>query len=347
MRQISFWQALLFLDLPTEQAHKLFSQIEHECHSLEDLRVHDALPRQFREKLENYTPPPLTEDVRLISIEDEEYPSNLKVMPYPPLALYVKGRLFAKGQAEESSSCAVAIVGTRKATTYGKAVARQLSKALSKAGITIISGGAYGIDAQAHEGALDCGGKTIVVLGSGVDVLYPASNRSLFDRIAAQGALISQFELGTKADWWRFPLRNMLIASLSKAVIVVQAPEKSGAIGTATFAAEQGIPVFVTPAPIDDVSHRGSFRLINDGATLLYSPEQIFDELGIENRNEKEEPKLSKQQERILQKLSREPLFVDLLSEQLELPPGVVLAELTDLELQGLVAKASGGYVRL
>jgi len=103
----------------------------------------------------------------------------------------------------------------------------------------------------------------------------------------------------------------------------------------------------VTPAPIDDVSHRGSFRLINDGATLLYSPEQIFDELGIENRNEKEEPKLSKQQERILQKLSREPLFVDLLSEQLELPPGVVLAELTDLELQGLVAKASGGYVRL
>ncbi|HWP30554.1 MAG TPA: DNA-processing protein DprA [Fimbriimonadales bacterium] len=346
MRQISFWQALLYLDLPTEQAHKLFSQIEHECFSLEDLRVHHALPKQFREKLQNYVPPQLQEGIRLISIEDEEYLSNLRAIPYPPLALYVKGKLALEGDVEENS-CAVAIVGTRKATTYGKAVARQLSNTLSKAGITVISGGAYGIDAQAHEGALECGGKTIAVLGSGVDVVYPASNRSLFERITAQGALVSQFELGTKADWWRFPLRNMLIASLANAVIVVQAPEKSGAIGTATFAAEQGIPVFVTPAPIDDLSHRGSFRLINDGATLLYSPEQIFDELGVEIRIKKEEPKLSKQQASILQRLSREPLLVDTLSEQLELPAGVVLAELTDLELQGLVAKASGGYVRL
>lgn len=347
MRQISFWQALLSLDLPSEQAYKLFSRIEHECFSLEDLRVHHALPKQLREKLQNYVPPQFQEGIRLISIEDEEYPSNLRSMPYPPLALYLKGKLDLRGGSDETNSCAVAIVGTRKATTYGKAVARQLSNTLSKAGITIISGGAHGIDAQAHEGALECGGKTIAVLGSGVDVVYPASNRSLFDRIAAHGALVSQFELGTKADWWRFPMRNMLIASLAKAVIVVQAPEKSGAIGTATFAAEQGIPVFVTPAAIDDLSHRGSFRLINDGATLLYSPEQIFDELGVENRVKREEPKLSEQQASILQRLSREPLLVDTLSEQLELPAGVVLAELTDLELQGLVAKASGGYVRL
>lgn len=279
--------------------------------------------------------------VRAIGFEESEFPNNLRLVREPPVALMVKGTL------SEKDELAVAIVGTRKPTTYGRAVARKLSQEFARAGVTVVSGGAFGIDAQAHAGAIEEGGRTIAVLGSGVDRIYPAANRGLFERIQENGALISQFALGAKPDWWRFPSRNVVIAGLSRVVIVVEAPEKSGSLITASVAGEEGRHVFAIPANVDSLNYRGSFKLINDGATLLYSPDQIFDVLGTKKEKSKAPSiDLTANQKKLLDELSSTPKLVDNLADALGLQAGVLLAELTQLELGGLIMKTPGGYIK-
>jgi DNA processing protein len=340
MRTPDFWQALLSLDLQPAKARELLERIGASCNTAEELAGSPGLTSEERKKLSSFRPCAANADV--IGWDSDGYPANLRTTSNPPPALFVRGQLFPQ------DTVAVAIVGTRKPSVYGRAVAKKLAMELASGGVTVVSGAAHGIDAEAHRGALSVGGRTIAVLGSGVDKPYPAAHRGLLDEIAKQGAVVSQFALGTQPDYWRFPMRNFVIAGLSKAVIIVEAPEASGALVTASSAGEEGRHVFATPAQIDSLSHRGNFRLINDGATLLYTPDQVFEALGIERRvGKREKPKLTAQQEKILSALTKTPELADNLSAQLGESAGVVLAELTRLELEGLVQKSSGGYIKL
>lgn len=340
MRDSRFWQGFLTLDLPPRKARDVLECLGPNCVTFEQLRESPAISVEMRKALPNKVEVPA--DVKVVSLYDDHYPDCLKVARDPAPALMYRGDL-GNGNAHR-----VAIVGTRKATAYGRAVARKLAMELAEADVIVVSGGAYGIDSEAHQGALQAGGKTIAVLGSGLRRPFPAANRGLFSKIMENGAVVSQFALDTKPDYWRFPLRNLLIAGMSHAVIVVEAPEGSGSLLTAHAAADEGRHVFATPAAIDSESHFGSFRLINDGATLLASVDQVFAALGIEKRCRPQKTvRLTETQELILSRLSKEPELADNLSEEMGLAPGVMLSELTNLELEGLVARAGGGYVRL
>ncbi|MGI8924658.1 MAG: DNA-processing protein DprA [Fimbriimonadales bacterium] len=344
MRKPDFWQALLSLDLSAEKSRELLDRLGPSCITAHDLLASPALSGSDRKKLSEQKSLSAQQASLLnpISIEEAAFPENLRATQNPPVALVVAGELLP------SDTVAVAIVGTRKASGYGRSIARKLASELAKSGITIVSGAAFGIDAEAHKGALEAGGRTIAVMGSGLDKPYPASHRGLLNQIARSGAVVTQFALGTKPDWYRFPNRNYLIAGLSRAVIVVEAPEKSGALLTANLAGEEGRHVFVTPAQMGNAAYLGGFRLINDGATLLYSVDQVFEALGVERVAEpKKAARLSLTQRLILEKLTAEPELADNLSERLDQPAGIILAELTGLEIEGLVAKSGGGYVKV
>lgn len=340
MRDSRFWQGFLSLDLPPRKARDVIQRLGPDCVTLEALRESPALSTEERNALPETVEVPA--DVKAVSLDDENYPECLRLSRDPaPVLMY-------RGELGDANAQRVAIVGTRKASGYGRAVARKLAMQLAESGVIVVSGGAHGTDTEAHEGALQAGGKTIAVMGSGLKRPFPAANRGLFTRIVENGAVISQFALDTKPDYWRFPLRNLLIAGMCRAVIVVEAPEGSGSLLTAYAAADEGRHVFATPAAIDSESHFGSFRLINDGATLLSHVDQVFAALGIEKRSKPQRTiQLSQVQELILSRLSKEPELADNLSEEMGLAPGIMLSELTNLELEGLVARAGGGYVRL
>ncbi len=340
MRDVAFWQAFLQLDLPPAKAREVLERLGPHCVSADSLRGSPILTPEQREVVSReFRIPP---DVSAVGLEQPEYPEDLRLTRDPTPALLVRGDIGPPAEVR------VAIVGTRKASAYGRTVTRMLASECASAGVTVVSGGAHGIDAEAHEAAIQAGGRSIAVLGSGLDRPYPAANRSLFSRIAENGAVVSQFALGTKPDRWRFPMRNFVIAGLCRAVVVVEAPEASGSLLTAHIAADEGRHVFATPASIDNVAYAGSFRLINDGATLLYSPDQLLSAIGVERVNApKKQIALSEIQERILTRLNKEPELADNLSEEMGLSAGDMLSELTNLELEGLIARSGGGYVRL
>src|SRR5437762_9206972 len=208
-----------------------------------------------------------------ISLGDTAYPANLREIQTPP------GRLYVRGTLTEDDALAVAIVGARAATPYGVAVAERLAADLAARGVTVVSGLARGIDSAAHRGALRVGGRTIAVLGSGADVIYPPENRRLAARIEEGGAVVSQFAPGTPPLAHHFPLRNRVIAGLSLGVVVVEAAERSGALITARLAAEFGREVMAVPGPVTSPASRGAHALIRDGAALVESGEDVIAEL--------------------------------------------------------------------
>ncbi|MER3466081.1 MAG: hypothetical protein C4340_02595 [Armatimonadota bacterium] len=194
------------------------------------------------------------------------------------------------------------------------------------------------------------GGRTFAVLGSGIDRPYPSAHASLLDEVSRSGAVISQFPLGTPPDAYRFPSRNYVIAALARAVVVVEAPARSGALLTATLASDEGRHVFVAPAPMDSESHYGGFELVNEGANLLYDVGQVLSSLGIEpgaSTTPEPAPSLTELQCRIIERIGDKPALLDHLSDELDCPSSAVLAELTQLEIAGLVARVGGGYVRI
>jgi DNA processing protein len=203
---------------------------------------------------------------------DEVYPELLKQIYDPPIVLYVKGPLLAKDKN------GVAIVGSRQTTHYGIEVARKLSYQLAYIGITIVSGGARGIDTAAHQGALNGKGRTIAVLGTGINLVFPAENKELFERIAAQGAVISQFHFNRQADKQSFPIRNRIVAGMTLGTVVVEANLTSGALITAGMAVEQGRQVFAVPGRIDSPRSKGCHDLIKKGAKLCEGVEDILSE---------------------------------------------------------------------
>ncbi len=214
-------------------------------------------------------------DVQLLVLGDNNYPSNLRDIPDPPAMLFVRGQML------DTDRFGVGMVGSRHATPYGKSIAEKLARELSQRGLTIISGGAIGIDAASHRGAVDAGGRTIAFLGCGLDVDYPKENRALFDKILENGALVSEYPLGAQPESWRFPLRNRLISGLSMGVMVVEAPWQSGALITSRFALEQGRPVMTVPGNIDRPSSAGSNELLKDGAIPITECEDVLRALNI------------------------------------------------------------------
>ncbi|MBZ0299643.1 MAG: DNA-processing protein DprA [Anaerolineae bacterium] len=275
----------------------------------------------------------------LLTLADEAYPPLLKAVPDPPMVLYMRGSLLPIDQN------ALSMVGTRKATHYGQEAASNIAAALADQGVTIISGLAHGIDTAAHRGALSAGGRTLAVLGSGVDHIYPADNRELAAKIVENGALVSEFPLGTAPEARNFPRRNRIISGIALGVLVVEAPEGSGALITADMAAEQGREVFAVPGNIFNTSSRGSNRLIQEGAKLVMSAEDILDELSIayshvEARTLTESMIPANDTEnQILDQLSADPLHVDDLARTCGLPIAQVTSTLTILELKGLARK--------
>ncbi len=214
-------------------------------------------------------------EVRILVLGDNSYPSNLRDIPDPPAMLFVRGEL------RDTDKFGVGMVGSRHATPYGKSIAEKLARELSSRGLTIISGGAVGIDSACHRGATESGGRTIAFLGCGLDVDYPRENRALFEKILENGALVSEYPLGAQPEGWRFPLRNRLISGLSMGVMVVEAPWQSGALITARFALEQGRPVMTVPGNIDRPSSAGSNELLKDGAIPITESDDVLRALNI------------------------------------------------------------------
>ncbi|GBF32649.1 rossmann fold nucleotide-binding protein Smf [Desulfocucumis palustris] len=283
-------------------------------------------------------------DIRFIDIGDPVYPEMLKNIFDPPPGIFIQGSF------EKSDSLSVAIVGSRKATPYGLAVAERLAAGIAPAGVTVVSGLARGVDTAAHRGALATGGRTIAVLGCGIDVIYPRENKDLKNKIAARGAVISEFPLGAQPVPWHFPVRNRIISGLSRSVVVVEAAARSGALITADIALEQGRDVMAVPGNVSSPLSVGANRLIKQGARLVDGPEDILEELGVNrlfggSREQKRSlPSLTVEEEAVLKMLNLEPVALDKLVEGSGLAAQQVLAALVFLELKGLARQLPGKY---
>jgi len=284
--------------------------------------------------------------IDIVTSADPGYPEHLRSIAYPPPVLYVKGTM------RPADALSIAIVGSRRPTHYGLSVASLLAGRAADAGLTIVSGMARGIDSASHQGALARGGRTIAVLGCGVDVAYPPENAKLAAKIAGNGALVSERSLGTRPLSQNFPARNRIISGLSLGVVVVEAGETSGALITADFALEQGREVFAVPGGILSPLSRGTNRLIKQGARLVEGIEDILEELGIlapggvRPDRDMVVTSLSALENKVLGALGFSPTPVDDIVVETGLPASAVAATLVSLELKGLAVRTVGGYAR-
>lgn len=286
-------------------------------------------------------------DPHRLTVHEPGYPALLGAVPSPPPELWVLGELLPE------DALAVAVVGARRASSYGLEVARRLATDLAARGVTVVSGLARGVDSAAHRGALAAGGRTIAVLGSGLDVIYPPEHRRLAHEIERQGAVVSQFTPGTPPLPGHFPVRNRAIAGLALGVVVAEAGERSGALITATLAAELGREVFAVPGPVTSETSRGTNRLIQEGAKLVQDWTDIVQELPDPWRRairapanapgEAFRPAADSDEGRLLAMLTAdEPRHIEALIARAELPAGRVAAALCALELAGWARQLEG-----
>jgi DNA processing protein len=278
---------------------------------------------------------------RVVDILSENYPKLLLEIPDPPPYLYLAGEL-------KGSEPAVAIVGSRRATQYGLCTATRLARDLAGCGVTVVSGMARGIDTAAHWGAVKGGGRSIAVLGCGIDVVYPPENDALSRAVAASGALISEFPMGSAPLAENFPRRNRIISALSRGVVVVEAGEHSGSLITARYALEQGREVFAVPGNVTCMGSRGGNGLIKEGAKLVERVEDILEELSLalpaSGMPAPPAFALTPQEAELYVLLCRGPLQMDDIIVQSELAAGEVSATLLGLELKGAVTRLPGGH---
>lgn len=285
--------------------------------------------------------------VQVLTWEDGDYPAALREIPAAPPVLFVRGRL------EPVDQWSIAVVGTRRHTAYGRLMTRELVTGLVRNGISIVSGLARGIDGVAHKTALEQGGRTIAVLGCGIDKVYPPEHRELaHDIVSGNGALLSDYPLGTEPDSKHFPARNRLISGLSLGVLVIEAGEKSGALITAKFAVEQDRDVFAVPGNINSPVSVGPNRLIQQGAKLVMGIEDILEELNLRMVAEKAAAQVvlpeTAEEAALLSSLSTQPLHIDELGRLTGLPSNLVSSTLTLMELKGMVQQVGGmNYIRL
>ncbi len=280
------------------------------------------------------------ESARTLRPGDGHYPDALGRAADRPAELRLVGSLGAP-------RARVAIVGARLTDEYGADLARDLAAGLARAGVSVVSGGARGVDAAAHEGALSAGGHTVAVLGTGIDVVYPAEHRDLFARIvAAGGALLSEQPDGTRGWRSNFPARNRIVSAISNAVVVVRAGEKSGALVTAAWARSQGVPVLAVPGDVRDPLSVGTLKLLREGAGLAASAQDVLAAIGIEDEapRQAELPALGAAESALLSALARRPRYAGEVARAAGLAPGPALAGLLALEIQGLCEQRPGHY---
>ena len=287
-------------------------------------------------------------NARIITFWDSDYPESLRNIYFPPLILYILGSL------EERDLQNLAIVGTRKPTDYGKTYAAKFSKELAQQNITIVSGMARGIDSIAHRSAIKAGGRTIAVIGSGLDVIYPSENRTLFKEIVENGAIISEFELGTKPDAQNFPKRNRIISGISLGCLVVESRKNGGAMQTANYAMDQNREVFAIPGNLSAQESEGTNTLIKrNEAKLVTDPNEILIDLNL-----KIEPNIGKNitkpkidltlfEEKILNCLGQNPKHIDFIANESSLSTAECLVNLLSLEFKGVIQQLPGKMFKL
>jgi DNA processing protein len=290
--------------------------------------------------------------IRVTTLGEADYPEALRWIPEPPPVLYIWGTL------RQEDSLAVAVVGSRKPSPYGQLAAQRLSTELAQYGFTVVSGLARGVDSLAHQGALQAGGRTIAVLGSGINVVYPPEHRRLYEAIHVQGAVISEFPFDTKPDRWNFPRRNRIISGLTLGTLVVEASDQSGSLHTARHALEQGREVFAIPGRIDMPSSRGTNNLIKRGAKLVEGIDDILEEFPAAVRRafrpRSTEPgstnaalmptDLTPDETQILALVPPEETHIETIIDASQLPAQVVASILLTLELRGLVRQFPGKF---
>lgn len=278
-------------------------------------------------------------NIKVLTIEDPEYPGLLKEIYDPPIVLYIMG----KAKKDETS---VAIVGSRHASIYGLNTAESLAFQLGLNGVTVVSGMARGIDSASHRGVLKSGGRTVAVLGSGLLDIYPPENKRLAEEISMNGAVVSEFPMEYPPFRQNFPRRNRIISGLSLGVVIVEAAKDSGALITADFALEQGRTVFAVPGKVDSVTSLGTNRLLKHGARLVDSAEDIFEELGLDRKQKDTKRisplKLKEDEQRIYNMLSSDPVHIDRITEISKRPVQEVLKILLKLEMTRLVRQLPG-----
>lgn len=283
-------------------------------------------------------------EIKKVYINEETYPPLLREIKEPPNPLYYAGNL------QIAHDRCIAVVGSRRTTSYGRQTAQDLGKSIAGCGGVVVSGMAGGIDTCAHWGALDAEekaenpGKTIAVLGCGADICYPASNRKLRDQIAEKGLILSEYPPGTPPARYRFPRRNRIISGLSEATVVVQAPDSSGALITAEMAADQGRTVYSVPGNINSPYHLGSNKLIRDGAMPLVVLEDLLEDLGLEWENGSPAEKNLGQDEALVFRLLKESgeMSPDQLCSASGLPAAKVMGIVTILEIKGVICTSLG-----
>jgi len=289
-----------------------------------------------------------------VCLDDPGYPELLRNSPAPPAVLHVRG------DSRRLSRTAVAVVGARRATAYGLETARRLGGELARQGVTVVSGGARGIDREAHLGALEAGGATIAVMGAGLDVPYPPENRRLFDRMTERGAVISEFPFGTSPQPYHFPIRNRVIAGLAAGVVVVEGTEGSGSLITAARALDAGRDVMAVPGPVGAPSSAGPNALLREGAALVRGADDVIEALPLwaldaieapgaeETMHEDMAPDAGGAEAELLTALDATAgRTADDLSRRLGMPAGDLLGVLMELELKGRVRQLPGGlFVR-
>lgn len=284
------------------------------------------------------------QDVKILTLEDSQYPNLLKQIHSPPAVLYIRG------QFVDADDFSIGVVGTRKPSYYGKTVTNELVKGLVQNNITIVSGLALGIDTEAHHSALQINGRTIAVLGSGLDWpnIYPRVNVNLVKKIIDDhGAVISEFPIGTEPSKFNFPRRNRIISGLSKGVVIIEAGEKSGALITATQATDQDREVFVVPGEIYKANSKGTNNLIKQGAKLVTCVDDILEELEFDKvkkfsqarKTISEDPT----EQKILDLLNKEPLHKDVIIQELDISTSQILSILSLMEMKGMVKDVGGG----
>lgn len=284
-------------------------------------------------------------DSRIITILDDDYPTRLHTIDNKPAVIYVKGDILPCDELSFS------IVGSRKLTEYGRSACEYLSSELAKLGITIISGMASGADSVAHNSAINAGGRTIAVLGSGLNIIYPKKNEKLYYKIAQNGAVISEFPANTKGVSYNFPRRNRIISGMGLGVLVIEAMEKSGSLITASYAAEQGRDVFAVPGNINSLYSRGTNKLIQDGAKLVMMPEDILNEIRefiplIKDEEENINLDLTDDEFKIYDIISQAESSLDEILIKTDLDIKTAQTIVTKLELMDIIrSSASGKYI--
>ncbi|MDD3267798.1 MAG: DNA-processing protein DprA [Syntrophomonadaceae bacterium] len=282
--------------------------------------------------------------IQTVCIEEHDYPQLLRNIHNPPFILYYAGTI------QLSMQFCLALVGSRRASIYGKKVAHRFSQGLAGKGVVVVSGMARGIDTEAHLGALEAGGYTVAVLGSGLDQIYPRENVKLYERIISHGLVLSEFPLHTRPEPGNFPMRNRLISGLSRGVVVVEAKSKSGALITADFALEQGRDVFAVPGPVDSSTSEGTNNLIKQGAKLISGIEDILEEYACFRDTvpvELQQEQLlffDENENKIIQHLGNASLHFDELLNGLGIDVGLLSTLLLKMELSGIVKSLPGNY---